>query len=130
MLLLACSGDCVEPGQGDGYASCGEGWLQIRPGRYQERAGVGWGEWAVESLPLGLHPALFSVRNNICSFVWELWLTGLRGYFIDYLLERPDVAPIWDKFVNHPFVLAMGDGTLPVESFKGYLVQDYLYLVS
>ncbi|EAQ88927.1 hypothetical protein CHGG_05546 [Chaetomium globosum CBS 148.51] len=50
------------------------------------------------------------------------------GYFIDYLLERPDVAPIWDKFVNHPFVLAMGDGTLPVESFKGYLVQDYLYL--
>ncbi|KAH6841161.1 Phosphomethylpyrimidine kinase-domain-containing protein [Chaetomium sp. MPI-CAGE-AT-0009] len=51
------------------------------------------------------------------------------GHFIDYLLERPDVAPIWDKFVNHPFVLAMGDGTLPLESFKGYLMQDYLYLV-
>jgi thiaminase len=60
--------------------------------------------------------------------VWQL--TGLRGHFIDYLLERPDVAPIWEKFVNHPFVLAMGDGTLPVESFKGYLIQDYLYLVS
>ncbi|KAH6627592.1 Phosphomethylpyrimidine kinase-domain-containing protein [Chaetomium tenue] len=51
------------------------------------------------------------------------------GHFIDYLLERPDVAPIWDKFVNHPFVLAMGDGTLPVESFKGYLMQDYVYLI-
>lgn len=23
----------------------------------------------------------------------------------------------------------MGDGTLPLESFKGYLIQDYLYLV-
>ena len=26
--------------------------------------------------------------------------------------------------------MAMGDGTLPIESFKGYMVQDYLYLVS
>ena len=26
--------------------------------------------------------------------------------------------------------MAMGDGTLPPESFKGYIVQDYLYLVS
>jgi thiaminase len=51
------------------------------------------------------------------------------GHFIDYLLERPDVAPVWDRFVNHPFVSAMGDGTLPIESFKGYLIQDYLYLV-
>lgn len=54
----------------------------------------------------------------------------LRGHFLEYLLERPDVAPVWETFVNHPFVLAMGDGTLPVESFKGYLIQDYLYLVS
>lgn len=29
----------------------------------------------------------------------------------------------------HPFVMGMGNGTLPLESFKGYLVQDYLYLV-
>jgi hypothetical protein len=26
--------------------------------------------------------------------------------------------------------MAMGDGTLPLESFKGYIIQDYLYLVS
>ncbi|KAL2123833.1 hypothetical protein VTJ04DRAFT_198 [Mycothermus thermophilus] len=51
------------------------------------------------------------------------------GHFIEYLLERPDVAPVWDRFINHPFVLAMGDGTLPLESFKGYLIQDYLYLI-
>lgn len=63
------------------------------------------------------------------SLAWRVWLTGLSGHFLDYLLERPDVAPVWETFVNHPFVLAMGDGTLPVESFKGYLIQDYLYLV-
>ncbi|KAK0723019.1 Phosphomethylpyrimidine kinase-domain-containing protein [Lasiosphaeria miniovina] len=51
------------------------------------------------------------------------------GHFVDYLLERPDVAPVWDRFVNHPFVLAMGNGSLPTESFRGYLVQDYLYLI-
>ncbi|KAK0646694.1 Phosphomethylpyrimidine kinase-domain-containing protein [Cercophora newfieldiana] len=51
------------------------------------------------------------------------------GHFVDYVLEHPDVAPVWHRFVNHPFVLAMGNGTLPLESFKGYLVQDYLYLI-
>jgi len=55
---------------------------------------------------------------------------NLSGRFIDYLLGRPDVAPVWHQFVHHPFVMAMGDGTLPLESFKGYLIQDYLYLVS
>ncbi|KAK8117541.1 uncharacterized protein PG998_005822 [Apiospora kogelbergensis] len=49
--------------------------------------------------------------------------------FVDYLLNRPDVAPVWHTFVNHPFVLAMGSGELPKESFKNYLIQDYLYLV-
>ncbi|KAK9769371.1 putative Phosphomethylpyrimidine kinase [Seiridium cardinale] len=51
------------------------------------------------------------------------------GRFIEYLLSRPDVAPVWHRFVNHPFVLAMGSGKLPLESFKNYLIQDYLYLV-
>ncbi|KAI5864591.1 Phosphomethylpyrimidine kinase-domain-containing protein [Durotheca rogersii] len=51
------------------------------------------------------------------------------GHFLDYLIERPDVAPVWHRFTNHPFVIGLGDGRLPLESFKGYLVQDYLYLV-
>ena len=51
------------------------------------------------------------------------------GGFLQYLLERPDVSQAWPRYVNHPFVTALGDGTLPTESFKGYLVQDYLYLV-
>lgn len=36
---------------------------------------------------------------------------------------------MWKTFVYHPFVMALGDGTLPLESFKGYIIQDYLYLV-
>ncbi|KAH7214751.1 Rapamycin-insensitive companion of mTOR, N-term-domain-containing protein [Fusarium oxysporum] len=51
------------------------------------------------------------------------------GYFIEWLLERPDVRDVWKEFVYHPFVMAMGDGTLPLESFKGYIIQDYLYLI-
>ncbi|KAI2639848.1 Phosphomethylpyrimidine kinase-domain-containing protein [Hypomontagnella submonticulosa] len=51
------------------------------------------------------------------------------GHFIEYLLERPDVSPVWHRFINHPFVLSLGNGELPLESFKGYLIQDYLYLV-
>ncbi|KAJ8123590.1 hypothetical protein ONZ43_g499 [Nemania bipapillata] len=51
------------------------------------------------------------------------------GRFVEWLLSRPDVAPVWHRFVNHPFVLALGNGELPLDSFKGYLVQDYLYLV-
>ncbi|KAI0180253.1 Phosphomethylpyrimidine kinase-domain-containing protein [Hypoxylon sp. FL1284] len=51
------------------------------------------------------------------------------GRFVDYLLERPDVVPVWERFISHPFVLGLGNGELPLESFKGYLIQDYLYLV-
>lgn len=52
------------------------------------------------------------------------------GYFVEYLLSREDVKPVWERFINHPFVMAMGDGTLPLSSFMGYIIQDYLYLVS
>ncbi|KAG5981799.1 hypothetical protein E4U55_002552 [Claviceps digitariae] len=51
------------------------------------------------------------------------------GYFVEYLLGRSDVRDVWKQFVHHPFVMAIGDGSLPLESFKGYLIQDYLYLV-
>ncbi|KAE8155887.1 DNA polymerase alpha, catalytic subunit [Aspergillus tamarii] len=51
------------------------------------------------------------------------------GRFLEYALDRPDIRPVWQKFTEHEFVLGMGSGTLPVERFKEYLVQDYLYLV-
>lgn len=39
------------------------------------------------------------------------------------------VAPIWERTHQHPFVTGLGDGTLPVESFKFYMKQDYVYLI-
>ncbi|EFE42898.1 hypothetical protein TRV_02263 [Trichophyton verrucosum HKI 0517] len=50
------------------------------------------------------------------------------GHFIDYILERPDVQPVWKAFTEHEFVQKLSIGALPVENFKWYLVQDYLYL--
>ncbi|KAF2167706.1 hypothetical protein M409DRAFT_21859 [Zasmidium cellare ATCC 36951] len=50
------------------------------------------------------------------------------GGFIDYLLDRYDVQPSWFEYTHHEFVERMGDGTLPPEAFKFYMIQDYLYL--
>ena len=41
---------------------------------------------------------------------------------------RQAAAPIWEKCLHHPFVTAIGDGTLPVEKFQYFMLQDYLYL--
>ncbi|KAJ3289169.1 hypothetical protein HDU79_004260 [Rhizoclosmatium sp. JEL0117] len=38
-------------------------------------------------------------------------------------------AKDWDEYINHPFVRGMADGTLPTESFKHYIRQDYIYLL-
>lgn len=36
--------------------------------------------------------------------------------------------PIWAACHAHPFVKGIGDGTLEVEKFRHFLLQDYLYL--
>ncbi|OJD22860.1 phosphomethylpyrimidine kinase [Blastomyces percursus] len=51
------------------------------------------------------------------------------GRFLEYVLNRPDVQPVWKAYTEHEFVEGLGKGTLPVEKFKGYLIQDYHYLV-
>lgn len=101
--------------------------MSVHRGGYQDGAGAGRRPWTVEPLPLDLYPAFLVVSR----FVWfpGRVLTGSSGYFVEYLLSRPDVKDVWRQFVYHPFVMAMGGGTLPIESFKGYIVQDYLYLV-
>ncbi|MBO6894984.1 MAG: thiaminase II [Roseibium sp.] len=47
------------------------------------------------------------------------------------LFERlkADAAPQWADYTEHEFVRQLGDGTLPLECFKHYLVQDYLFLI-
>ena len=37
-------------------------------------------------------------------------------------------APVWEKCLAHPFVTGLGDGSLPVEKFRYFMLQDYLYL--
>jgi thiaminase len=49
---------------------------------------------------------------------------------MEYVLERPDVQNPWLAHTQHKFVSGLADGTLPVEAFKYYLIQDYLFLVS
>ena len=42
---------------------------------------------------------------------------------------RGAAAPIWEKCLSHPFVTGIGDGTLDVEKFRFFMLQDYLYLL-
>ena len=42
---------------------------------------------------------------------------------------RQKVAPLWDKEKRHPFVTSIGDGSLPLEKFRYYMRQDYLFLI-
>jgi thiaminase/transcriptional activator TenA len=42
---------------------------------------------------------------------------------------REDADFIWKKIFEHPFVIELYDGTLPLEKFKYYIIQDYNYLI-
>ena len=43
-------------------------------------------------------------------------------------IERAS-APQRAAMANHPFVRGIGDGTLPLEQFRHFITQDYVYLV-
>ncbi|MEI3598771.1 MULTISPECIES: thiaminase II [unclassified Oceanobacillus] len=47
--------------------------------------------------------------------------------FTDRLWKK--VQPIWEAYLEHPFVKGIGDGTLDKEKFKHYMKQDYVYLI-
>lgn len=44
-------------------------------------------------------------------------------------LLRQEAGPIWEAEKRHPFVRGIGDGSLPLDRFQFYLVQDYLFLI-
>jgi len=41
---------------------------------------------------------------------------------------RKIAQPIWDAQLTHPFVMQLGDGTLPERKFKYYILQDARFL--
>ena len=41
---------------------------------------------------------------------------------------RKLAAPIWEAQLRHPFVIALGNGTLPERKFKYYILQDARFL--
>ena len=47
--------------------------------------------------------------------------------FIADVEER--TLPLRQAILAHPFVTGVGDGTLPVDQFKYYVAQDYVYLI-
>lgn len=38
-------------------------------------------------------------------------------------------CPTWDDYIQHDFVKQLAAGTLAADSFRHYLIQDYLYLI-
>ena len=54
---------------------------------------------------------------------WPLLESGLAGRL------RRDCMEEWGRFIHHPFVRGLADGTLPPEEFQRFLIQDYLYLI-
>ena len=41
---------------------------------------------------------------------------------------RHTYQTLWQQMVTHPFVVEMGEGTLPVEKFRAYFLQDYVFV--
>jgi thiaminase/transcriptional activator TenA len=52
--------------------------------------------------------------------------TTVSTSFCDRLREA--ARPIWEAQLRHPFLLALGDGSLPPEVFEFYIRQDARYL--
>lgn len=44
-------------------------------------------------------------------------------------LLKKNAQPILQKQFEHPFVKGLGDGTLPLDKFRYYMIQDSLYIV-
>ncbi|ADY01013.1 MAG: thiaminase II [Vulcanisaeta sp.] len=52
----------------------------------------------------------------------------MNSHITDLLRSR--VNDIWYRIFNHPFVIELFNGTLPLEKFRFYVIQDYNYLIT
>ena len=39
------------------------------------------------------------------------------------------VKDLWESYYAHPFVEGIGNGTLDIDKFRFYMIQDYIYLL-
>lgn len=118
-----------QPFQQDGRSQRRKIRLSLRRGWHQDGTSHWTGQRTAEPFPFRLFAAILSVRAKTSLTLYTTANPTMRGYFIEYLLSRADVCIVWDEFVYHPFVMGLGNGSLPLDSFKGYIIQDYLYLV-
>ena len=56
----------------------------------------------------------------------RLFIVGGMDSFSEQL--RAESEPLWSSIFSQPFLREIKDGTLPLEKFRYYLAQDYLYL--
>ena len=132
MLIIAHSRNCLQPRSWPRSPSSSAERLPIRGSWDQNQCSTWQGKWAYQPLPLDVHPPLRSVRTRPTPHAIRHFTNSLdrSGHFLEYLLTRNDVKDAWKAHTEHEFVQGIADGTLPVEKFKYYLIQDYLFLVS
>ena len=51
----------------------------------------------------------------------------MNSQFTDRIWNR--VEPLWNNYLEHPFVRGLGEGWLEKEKFRHWLKQDYVYLI-
>ncbi|MEE8570753.1 MAG: thiaminase II [Candidatus Bathyarchaeia archaeon] len=51
----------------------------------------------------------------------------MKRRFSDSL--RKEVNLLWEKILTHPFLIELGEGGLPLDVFRFYVKQDYVYLL-
>ena len=56
----------------------------------------------------------------------SIWEISDNMSLCDELQEG--VGSLWARVVTHPFIIELGDGTLPQEIFDVYFEQDYLFV--
>ena len=66
---------------------------------------------------------------EVCTFFVTRYnkIGGIKMKFSESLYES--VEDIWRSYYEHPFVKGIGNGTLEIDKFKFYMIQDYLYLL-
>jgi thiaminase/transcriptional activator TenA len=47
--------------------------------------------------------------------------------YSNFLRKKAD--SIWTKILDHPFLIEMSKGSLPIENFKFFTIQDYTFLI-